>query len=201
MIWERLKAVDKNLRWVDLIKNDGNVEAFEDEIIRLAEASTDKPLQVVYVDWATAIANMMVSRGYRGRQFKDVREAIGALSDRVAELASRHDLFLAISQQMAGQAAERNAYTEHDHYCALDNKMFTAPFRYCLVVNKPCPKTKLQIAGLPKARNDPKFIGNDRWVMKLQGPLARFDESEDYAVKPGRIVSTKHQDRSSVPKE
>jgi hypothetical protein len=198
----RLETVDKNLRWVDLIEHDGRIEVFEDEITRLAESSTDRPLEVVYVDWASAIGQMMVGQGYRGRRFTEVYDAITVLGQSVQELAARNDLFLAISQQMSAEAAGASPYKENNEYCALDNRMFTAQFRYCLVVNKKCPKTKLQIAAVPKARNDPTYIGSDRWVLRLNGACARFDEADDYAVKPGRIVSSKHKDGgNSVPQE
>lgn len=198
----RLEVVDRNLRWVDLIEHNGRAEVFEDEITRLAESSSDCALEVVYVDWASAIGQMMVGAGYRGRKIKDVYDAITILGQSCQELAAKHNMFLAISQQMSAEAAGGSAYKENDQYCALDNRMFTAQFRYCLVVNKQCPKTKLQIAAVPKARNDPTYIGTDRWALRLNGPCARFDESEDHKVKNNRIISTKHQGGdNTVPKE
>lgn len=195
----RWEAVDKHLSWIDVVEHNLSFEQVEDAILRVSESSTDKRLEVGYIDWAMPLAQSMVARGYRGRRLEKDYDALGCLADAVARLAQENELFLAISQQIRAEDAG-SPYADLDQYCPLGNRMFGAPLRNILIVQRPCARTKVQIATIPKSRNDPVYIGSDRFVLKLDGDRARFDESDDFVIINSRIRG-RHQDTHGVPKE
>lgn len=196
----RALMVEKNLSWVDLIMNPITWEEAEIEIERRCEASAEERLEVIYVDWGSAIARMMKAQSYRGLRIKDEYDALSILGESLSGLAARNNVLIVISQQMAAEYASK-PYMEVDHYSCLTNRMFMAQFKYVMTVQCRCPRTQLQVAGIPKARGDPFYVGADRFIVSLDGERGIFNERSDYIIK-GRIKpSTSSSNPNAMPKE
>jgi hypothetical protein len=201
MVREIQATVDRRLHVYDMVREPGNLpDGIESEIRRLKEASGD-PLEVVYVDWCGKIADRIMDVGFNGRTaFKEKRDAIQYFADTMSEVASRNKVFIVLSHQLASAQTSMAATKEYSHSDAMDCKSISALAQYAFIFSPRDSKNRVQLFSMSKARYDPTLSGADRIPVLLNGPTAKFNRAENYAMAGNRIVKTNAKP-NVVPRE
>ncbi len=180
---KKLALLDQRLHILDMVKHNLVPEGFapiQSELSQLISGG-HKP-SYVYVDWAGIIADAVSQRTKRTKEAE-----LQSLSYAIAKEAHRVNCIIAISQQMGAEWVKKGPFSQPDMYCAADCRMFTAPFKYAIAINKQDPRTKYSIMTYVKARDD--GIKDDQVVMQLRGELATFvDLSDRYEIRGKRFV-------------
>jgi hypothetical protein len=193
----RLSALNKYLHVLDIVNNPGDLSSISSEIE--AMRLSGKQLTYVYVDWAGPLAEVMLSKGFRGMVFSKKHDALKALAAELALTAARTNTIIAISHQMAGAQFKRGPMFENDQYCAADCSTFTEMCKYVLVINPRDPKSGCNWLKVAKARDD---AAGAKLIVKLTGELSQFSDVSDKYTQLGNSFRPKMAgSRTGVPKE
>jgi hypothetical protein len=193
LIRHNIDLVNKNVRYIDLVNDHGSDLDSIEGIFSAAKDSHGDGFRVAYFDWAGVLANIAMGRGFRGRKYKSENKtaALQDISDWISELATKHNIFCVIAQQLAGKYADRNFFTEHSEYCAMECTLFCAQLKYCFVLGRRDPNTGVQILGVPKAREDSPLEGVKRIIVRHGGAVARIMEAKGYTMTTNHVVGPK----------
>ncbi len=193
----RIELLDRYLHTLDLVRNEGGMEAIENAIERLG--SEGMLPRVVYIDWAGPLAKYTMSNPPAGLTFEKEYNALHYLANECAVLASRYNIMVCISHQMAPEAVKKGPAAINDHYCAADCRGFSNPFKYVWVINKKDPLSGLQLAILAKARDDK---AGQLIILRHMGGVALFEEAVGFTLRGKKFVSDRAASRDhALPSE
>jgi len=194
----KLSYVDEYLHWLDMVKDNTMHEGAAPILAEIGQLrSRGKKPTYVYVDWAGILADAVMQTTKRTKEME-----IQSLSYTLAQEAYRSNCIIAVSQQMAADVVKRGPFNRPDMYCAADCRMFTAPMKYAIAVNKQDPVTGNSLLTWVKSRDD-GILGNHS-VMCLRGELAAFYDVSDRFEMKGKRFFAKHSDKrdsNKVPSE
>jgi hypothetical protein len=170
---------------VDLASSGGDLAEVDARIAELIQEGR-KP-SLAYIDWAGCIAERMLNNPRGSRKMKDKREALEAISTEVASMAERHQMLIVISQQMNADYVRRGRFGQYDHYCAHEDRMFTANFKYVATITTTGDDPQgrhgdVQVLEWVKARVD---ASKTKTLLRRHAPTASFIEATD-VVKKGK---------------
>ena len=193
---KKLANIEVYFHYLDMVEHNLVSEGFapiQGEIAQLSSQSK-KPVYV-YIDWAGIIADATCQITKRTKQ-----QELQTLSYAIAGEAHRSNIIIAMSQQMGTLEVKKGPFMVHDMYCAADCKMWCAPFKYALAINKQDPKTGYSLLTFVKARDD--GVRGETSVMELRGELASFfDVSDRYEIRSKKFVSRKAKNDHKTPME
>lgn len=194
---QKMAQIEEYLHVLDLVKENLVPEGIAPIIAEIEQMKSkgQKP-SYVYVDWAGIIADAVVQSSGRTKEAE-----IQSISFGLAQTAYRTNCIIGISQQMSAETVKRGEFFTPDMYCAADCRMFTAPMKYAIAINKQDKRTGNSLLTWIKSRDD--GILGDTMVVRLRGELAAFHDVSHKFEKRGKNFVTKYGKGSegSVPSE